>query len=42
MRVLHVINNLRYGGAEILLRDSLPLLKRKCGAVSLLVLSGAD
>jgi len=37
-----VINNLRYGGAEILLRDSLPLLKRKCGAVSLLVLSGAD
>lgn len=42
MRVLHVINSLGTGGAETLLRDSLPLVRQSCERVSLLTLSGTE
>jgi len=39
MKLLHVINNLRRGGAEVLLRDSLPHMRDRGIQVSVLLLS---
>lgn len=40
LRLLHVINNLSIGGAEVLLRGSLPLLRERGVTAAILVLSG--
>lgn len=37
-----MINNLRYGGAEVLVRDSLPLMRDRGMSVSVLILSDND
>ncbi|MFO7626678.1 MAG: glycosyltransferase [Candidatus Fermentibacteraceae bacterium] len=42
LKLLHVINNLRFGGAEVLLRDSLPLMRDRGLSVSILILSDHD